>query len=253
MLSQSKDIIEKHVRTHTERSAEDVAAVTTLESFLNSDGRINCDFSKNDKWPNTDGFFELVPDPDLNRRPVQSFFVQIKGTHNFAEKDGIIKYSLRSLAFPAFIAINVTLDPGILFVVLDPDVRGQKRVFWKYMSAAFINSIDFNNESATICFTADEEIFDTEDSTCSRTSSATFSSPDTSRIPFRSFSRSTDFARSASTICATPARPSCIKKGFHPKRFRSIWGIPRSALPSIFTPIWTGTARKMRQKSWKTP
>ena len=164
MLSQSKDIIEKHVRTHTERSAEDVAAVTTLESFLNSDGRINCDFSKNDKWPNTDGFFELVPDPDLNRRPVQSFFVQIKGTHNFAEKDGIIKYSLRSLAFPAFIAINVTLDPGILFVVLDPDVRGQKRVFWKYMSAAFINSIDFNNESATICFTADEEIFDTEDS-----------------------------------------------------------------------------------------
>lgn len=164
MLSQSKDIIEKHVRTHTERSAEDVAAVTTLESFLNSDGRINCDFSKNDKWPNTDGFFELVPDPDLNRRPVQSFFVQIKGTHNFAEKDGIIKYSLRSLAFPAFIAINVTLDPGILFVVLDPDVRGKKRVFWKYMSAAFINSIDFNNESATICFTADEEIFDTEDS-----------------------------------------------------------------------------------------
>ena len=164
MLSHSKDIIEKHVRTHTERSAEDVAAVTTLESFLNSDGRINCEFSKNDKWPNTDGFFELVPDPDLNRRPVQSFFVQIKGTHNFAEKDGIIKYSLRSLAFPAFIAINVTLDPGILFVVLDPDVRGQKRVFWKYMSAAFINSIDFNNESATNCFTADEEIFDTEDS-----------------------------------------------------------------------------------------
>ena len=164
MLVQSKKLIEEHIKTHTERSAEDVAAVTTLESFLNSDGRINCDFSKNDKWPNTDGFFELVPDPDLNRCPVQSFFVQIKGTHNFTEKDGVLKYSLRSLAFPAFIAMNVTLDPGILFVVLNPDVRGQKRVFWKYVSAAFINSIDFNNESATISFTADEEIFDTEES-----------------------------------------------------------------------------------------
>ena len=164
MLSQSKALIERHVKTHTERSSDDVAAVTTLESFLNSNGRINCDFSKNDKWPNTDGFFEFVPNPDLNRRPVQSFFVQIKGTHNFTEKDGILKYSLRSLAFPAFIATQVTLDPGILFVVLNPDRRGERRVFWKYMSVDFINSIDFNNDSATISFTADEEILDTEES-----------------------------------------------------------------------------------------
>lgn len=164
MLSQSKELIEEHVKTHTERSAEDVAAVTTLESFLNSNGRINCEFSKNDKKPNIDGFFELVPDPDLNRRPTQTFFVQIKGTHNFTEKDGVIKYSLHSLAFPAFVAKDVTLDPGILFVVLNPDVRGEKRVFWKYMSVEFINSIDFNNKSYTISFTADEEIFDTEES-----------------------------------------------------------------------------------------
>ena len=164
MLVQSKEIIEECVKTHTERSAEDVAAVTTVEFILNSNGRINCDFSKNDKWPNTDGFFEFVPNPDLNRRPVQSFHVQIKGTHDYTEKDGILKYSLRSLAFPAFIAINVTLDPGILFVVLDPDERGNKRVFWKYMSVDFINSLDFNKKSATISFSADEEIFDTEDS-----------------------------------------------------------------------------------------
>lgn len=88
------------MKTHTELSAEDVAAVTTVEFILNSNGRINCDFSKNDKWPNTDGFFEFVPNPDLNRRPVQSFHVQIKGTHDYTEKDGILKYSLRSLAFP---------------------------------------------------------------------------------------------------------------------------------------------------------
>ena len=104
MLSQNKELIEEHVKTHTERSAEDVAAVTTLESFLNSNGRINCEFAKNDKKPNIDGFFELVPDPDINRRPTQTFFVQIKGTHDFTEKNGVVKYSLRSLAFPAFVA-----------------------------------------------------------------------------------------------------------------------------------------------------
>ena len=167
MLSQSKELIEEHVKTHTERSAEDVAAVTTLESFLNSNGRINCEFAKNDKKPNIDGFFELVPDPDINRRPTQTFFVQIKGTHDFTEKNGVVKYSLRSLAFPAFVATNVTLDPGILFVVLNPDIRGSKRVFWKYMSVEFLNSIDFNNQSATISFSADEEIFDTEESVIS--------------------------------------------------------------------------------------
>ena len=167
MLSQSKDLIEEHIKTHTERSAEDVAAVTTLESFLNSKGRINCEFSKNDKKPNIDGFFELVPDPDLNRRPTQTFFVQIKGTHDFTEKDGVVKYSLRSLAFPAFVATDVTLDPGILFVVLNPDIRGEKRVFWKYMSVEFLNTIDFANKSSTISFTAEEDIFDTEESVIS--------------------------------------------------------------------------------------
>lgn len=164
MLIQSKEIIERHVKTHTQRSAEDASAVNTLETFLDFDGRINCAFSKRDKWPNTDGIFELVPEPGLSRRPVQTFFVQIKGTHNYTEKDGIVKYSLQSLAFPAFIATNTTSDPGILFVVLNPDVKGQKRVFWKYVSVDFINSIDFNKNSATISFTADEEIFDTEES-----------------------------------------------------------------------------------------
>ena len=167
MLLQSKEIFERHVKTHTQRSAEDASAVNTLETFLDFDGRVNCDFSKRDKWPNTDGYFELVPDPDLNRRPVQTFFVQIKGTHNYTEKDGILKYSLQSLAFPAFIATNTTFDPGILFVVLNSDVKGKKRVFWKYMSVEFINSVDFNKDSTTISFTADEEIFDTEESVIS--------------------------------------------------------------------------------------
>lgn len=157
------DIIERHLKTHSERSAEDRAAVTTLESFLISDGKINTDFSRNDKWPNTDGIFEFVPNPLISRRPLQCFCVQIKGTHNYIqESDGAIKYSLKSLAFPAYIHQTVTADPGILFVVLNPDERGKKRVFWKYMSMEFISTIDFNKDSTQITFTPEEEIFDTK-------------------------------------------------------------------------------------------
>mgnify|MGYP000543179236 CR=1 FL=1 len=40
MLEQPKELIEKHIKTHTERSAEDEAAVSTLEFFFRSNGRI---------------------------------------------------------------------------------------------------------------------------------------------------------------------------------------------------------------------
>lgn len=164
MLEQSKKLIETHIKTHTQRSAEDYAAVGTLEYFLGSGGRIITDFPKGDKWPNIDGKFEFVEDPNISRRPAQNFFAQIKGTHLYSEEDGIIKYSLKSLGFPAFIANDVTLDPGILFVVLNPDIKGSERVFWKYISVDFLNSIDFNNSSKTIKFTKDEEILPTEES-----------------------------------------------------------------------------------------
>ena len=164
MLSQRKEMIERHIKTHTERSNDDYSAVAVLESFLRSKGRINTSFSRGDKWPNTDGTFEFVSKPDISRRPKQNFFVQIKGTHVYDEKDGIVKYSLKSLAFPAFICLDVTLDPGILFVILNPDQRGKERIFWKYMSVNFLNSINFENESTTISFTPEEEIFDTDES-----------------------------------------------------------------------------------------
>ena len=122
MLEQSKKAIETHIKTHSQRSAEDYAAVGTLEYFLGSGGRIITDFPKGDKWPNIDGKFEFVEEPNISRRPAQNFFAQIKGTHDYSEKDGMVKYSLKSLAFPAFIANDVTLDPGILFVVINPDI-----------------------------------------------------------------------------------------------------------------------------------
>lgn len=164
MLDQSKKISERHIKTHTKHSDEDAAAVNVLECFLRSHGRINKNFSKNDKWPNIDGTFEFVSNPDISRRPMQNFFVQIKGTHDYNEINGIVKFSLKSLAFPSYINNKVTLDPGILFVVLNPDRRGLERVFWKYMSADFLNSLDFNKNSATISFSSDEEILNTEES-----------------------------------------------------------------------------------------
>ena len=135
-----------------------------MNSFLRSDGKINKKFSCNDKWPNIDGTFEFVSNPSISRRPEQNFVVQIKGTHQCNETNGIFKYTLKSLAFLATIYCRKTFDPGILFVVLNPDERGSERVFWKYMSVDLLNSIDFEKDSVTISFSSDEEILDTDES-----------------------------------------------------------------------------------------
>ena len=163
-MNWEKETIRRHIKTHTERSDEDRSAVTMLQTFLRSGGKINTNFLSNDKWPNSDGTFEFVSNPDVSRRPKQNFFVQIKGTHVYSEDDGVLKYSLKSLAFPAYIFCNVTLDPSILFVVLNPDIRGEERVFWKYMSVDFVNSINYEHDSTTISFMPDEEILNTDES-----------------------------------------------------------------------------------------
>ncbi len=164
MLEQRREIVEKHIKTHSVHSVEDCDAVTVLNSFLRSDGKINKNFSCNDKWPNIDGTFEFVSNPSISRRPEQNFVVQIKGTHQCNETNGIFKYTLKSLAFPATIFCRETFDPGILFVVVNPDERGSERVFWKYMSVDLLNSIDFEKDSVTISFSSDEEILDTDES-----------------------------------------------------------------------------------------
>lgn len=156
--------IKRHIKTHTIRSDEDRSAVTTLKNFLRSNGKINPDFSENDKWPNTDGTFEFVENPSVTRQPSQSFTVQIKGTQVYDDDGDIIKYQLKSLGFPAFIFDEVTLDPGILFVVLNPTQRGRERVFWKYMSDEFLASINFANDSKVIHFKEEDEIKNSEES-----------------------------------------------------------------------------------------
>ena len=164
MYTQNRNNIERHVKTHSQRSDEDRSAVTILETFLRANGKISTNFSKEDKWPNIDGTLEFVENPLITRRPKQNFFVQIKGTHLYTETDNGIKYSLKSLAFPAFIYLDVTLDPGLLFVVLNPDCRGEERVFWKYMSVDFVNTLNYEHDSATLSFTSDEEIKNTNES-----------------------------------------------------------------------------------------
>lgn len=164
MLTSNPEQIQRHIKTHTDHSAMDEAAVSILQTFLRSNGRINTNFASNDKWPNTDGTFEFVTNPAVSRQPTQNFCVQIKGTHSYQETDECIKYSLKSLAFPAYIANNITLDPGILFLVLNPDERGNERVFWKYISANLLNEIDFSKDSATITFFPADEIKNTEES-----------------------------------------------------------------------------------------
>ncbi len=155
--------IERHIKTHSEKSVEDKAAVSSLEDVFSHDGKIITGFTANDKWPNHDGHFEYVKNPNISRQPVQEFIVQIKGTNNVCEKDGEISYSLRSLAFPAFMKKEVSANPGILFLVVNPNSRNQRRYFWKYMSEIFLKSIDFSKDSTTIKFDSNDEILDTED------------------------------------------------------------------------------------------
>ena len=88
MLDQTNANIERHIKTHTERSDDDRSAVSVLETFLRSNGRINTSFASDDKWPNHDNTFEFVPNPEISRRPVQTFYVQIKGTRNYTEREG---------------------------------------------------------------------------------------------------------------------------------------------------------------------
>lgn len=159
-----KEHVERHIATHTVHSAEERSAVSFLESVLNPGGRICTSFSSDDKWPNHDGFFEYVSNPDISKSPKQNFIVQIKGTHNYSEQNGVISYCLKSLSFPAFIAKEVTADPGILFVVLNPDIRNNQRIFWKVMSKSFLSDIDFEKDSKIIKFCAEDEIKDTDES-----------------------------------------------------------------------------------------
>ena len=159
-----KEHVERHIATHTVHSAEDRSAVSFLESVLNPGGRICTSFSSDDKWPNHDGFFEYVSNPDISKSPKQNFIVQIKGTHNFSEKNGVVSHCLKSLSFPAFIAKEVTADPGILFVVLNPDIREGQRIFWKAMSKSFLSDIDFEKESKIIKFSPEDEIKNTDES-----------------------------------------------------------------------------------------
>lgn len=164
MNSKYIESLKNHISSHTGHSAEDRSAVHYLESVLNPEGRINTSFGCDDKWPNHDGMFEYVSNPDISRLPEQNFIVQIKGTHNYIENNGVISYNLKSLAFPAYIAYEVTAEPGVMFIVLDPDIRGKRRIFWKYMSPSFIKNINFEQSSATIKLQSEDEIEDTDES-----------------------------------------------------------------------------------------
>lgn len=160
----NNDLLQRHISTHSQPADEDKQAVSTLETFLNSGGRINTNFNWGDKWPNHDGTFEFVSNPEISRCPEQNFIVQIKGTCREDGDDDTISYSLKSLAFPAFIAADVTADPGILFLIVNPTERGRQRVFWKYLSPSFINKIDFTKSSTTIKFGLEDEIKYTDES-----------------------------------------------------------------------------------------
>lgn len=64
-----KELIEQHIKTHTVTEEMDKQAVSFLEYNLNKNGKIRTDFSDNDKWPNHDGTFEYIEDPNVSGIP----------------------------------------------------------------------------------------------------------------------------------------------------------------------------------------
>lgn len=49
-------------------------------------------------------------------------------------------------------------------MILNPAERGDEKVFWKYMSPSFLNSIDFAKDSITVSFSPEEEILNNDES-----------------------------------------------------------------------------------------
>ena len=102
-----REQIQRHIKTHTPRSDDDRNAVAMLSSFLRSGGKIaHNGFACNDTYPNIDGCFELVPNPDVSRRPKQNFSVQIKGTSIEKINTELESYSTTLAERPQIIVAN---------------------------------------------------------------------------------------------------------------------------------------------------
>ena len=78
---QQEELIQRHIATHTIRSAEDRSAVRYLESVLNPGGKINTAFSCDDKWPNHDGTFEYVSNLIIMKNKMVQFVIVLKAYH----------------------------------------------------------------------------------------------------------------------------------------------------------------------------
>lgn len=61
MIDQTNANIERHIKTHTVRSDDDRAAVSVLETFLRSNGRINTSLHQMISGPITMALSSLFP------------------------------------------------------------------------------------------------------------------------------------------------------------------------------------------------
>ena len=88
--------LKRHIKTHSKKSEEDREAIKALDYCLTLGGKLYTNFAVEDKWPNVDGDFELVPNPEFDRQPKKKFTVQIKGTKTARiAQDGTIHYQLK--------------------------------------------------------------------------------------------------------------------------------------------------------------
>ncbi len=116
---------------HSQTSAFDVEAVSTLTAILAHNGRVAPDLRYRDTWPNIDGYLELTLDDGV---PDGKLEVQVKRIH--FEKDGSIKFSFEDDKFLNY--CREIKDLPILFIGVD--LEGQQ-AFWIEMSTTYVASL----------------------------------------------------------------------------------------------------------------
>jgi len=129
---------------------QEITSVHTFENLIDSK-RIRTDIRERDKYPNIDGYMELI---DENRSPVGKLEVQIRTVHGENPK---IQCPLSLFDYS-----EITCNP-VLFIGVETDL---KKAYWIHVTKGFLNeeSIDDNQKTILISFPPENIVSEKNDS-----------------------------------------------------------------------------------------
>lgn len=148
------------MRKENPNSFIEESGIRCIEDKLERSKRIKCHFSRNDKTPLFDGYFNLLSE---DKNILKQFEVQIKSTNNISplkrgKNKGKYRYYFDKDVLES-VRTKITENPTIYFVV-NPET---KKILYKYLDIDFLVSLDYiDSESSkiTYCFSEDETLND---------------------------------------------------------------------------------------------